>query len=280
VAEVVTEVKESRPPKGFALDRLNSIIGRPRVAEPGIDTTRTPGANNLSQLYKFALEDKFGVNLLKNAMTTKWRGVVLEVITASGADADKVGFGVRPPPQVEQLLRGNGINKTDQYALKVGIEIFSDWLSPANISNVSGREHTDYESAASFFPTAYPRNSELARPEVGQFIWCSLVSDQDYTNFVYEDIIDSSYIASMIYPVRELDPRGRFDPCAGELELQAVLSFDLGEPIEAKCSGVVVDQLKIGGGLVEAVAPADIEGTSPEALAALEPTGVFGFNFV
>ena len=278
MAESVTEVKKSRPPKGFALGRLRSIIGTPRSTEPGTDVFRTPGADNLSQLYKFALEDKFGLNLLKNPMGVKWRGVVLEVITSSGISADDPDVGVSPPPQIRQLLRSNGINKSDQYALKVGIEVFSDWL---DISSVGTGElkSLKYGSDVSFFPTAYPRNSELARPEVGQFIWCSLVSEQDYTNFIYDDIIDSSYIASMIYPTEELNPSERFDPCAGELELQAVLSFDLGEPIQAKCAGITVNMLAVGTAEIEADTAGAIAGTSPEALEAQPKVGVFGFNF-
>lgn len=217
----------------WLLGRFNNLRP-PSRTEPGFSRDSDPATSPLTEVYRFVAEQKFGIDLLKTA-GSRFRARVVHVYRADGILSGEAQVGVAPPPQARSLLKKADVNTTFSYALGVAIELFSDFIPISKKPKLTMFDVAkDGLPGVSLFPRAYPIKNDLPEPSIGDFIWVSRITDDDLTNFAYEEFISHEIPNALVLPI-ETGPEARFDPCEGELGIATVLSFDLGLPLPASC---------------------------------------------
>jgi hypothetical protein len=201
-------------PKFVSPKRARTLTRRDKTADT---PEKTPLTNNKNIVYRQAFEERYGTNLIKNLLTRKCRATVVQVIE-----------NARLPAYAATIFKDAKIEINADYALRVRVEVFSDWLPlPKNT--------VEKASIMSTFPCAWARSldSSQERPKVNDPVWVSLVSEDDFTTFLYEGRVAGDYQATDYIPIT--DNARLFNPCDSELEVSAVLSPVMGTPLEAVC---------------------------------------------
>ena len=186
------------------------------LSTPPVDDPSSTPFYKRETTNKEEYQKRFGKNALAGTLNSLFVAQVMEVNANS-----------RPSPSAIELFNNAGLEPATTFSMKVMVQAFSDWIIFKSTATAAQKTFT-----LSLLPTAWPRTTDQAVPEVGQSIYVRLVTIDSFSLFWYDSKVTEEVPAPLTLGQKVEDV---FGPCVGTLEVDSILSPVMGTPILATC---------------------------------------------